>query len=481
MISRINELVRALPSVSALLESQEAKALLESFPRAAVVASLRNAVSDARAALLGGVAGRAPDADELLSRAEADLRRQFARSPRRVINATGIILHTGLGRAPLSQEAIQAVVEGCSGYCDLELDLNTGMRGRRAARVTAQLVSLTGAEAAAVVNNNAAATLLILQTLARDREVVVSRGELIEIGGSFRLPDIMRLSGANLREVGTTNRTRLSDYESAISDSTAVLMKVHTSNYRVVGFAQSVAISEIAELAHRFGLVAVHDLGSGALIDFAAFGLPDEPHVRCSLKAGADLVCFSGDKLLGGPQCGIILGQGPLVARILGNPLMRTYRVDKLTLAALEATLRCYSDPDHALSSIPALAMMRASTEEMAARAQRLCERMEKALADERFLVCSGVTYVGGGSMPGRELPTIILQWRPANAPVEQMINRLREYEVPVIARASGDAVCFDLRTVRESDFDAIVAAVAHSVRRGLPSCAPDTREHEAP
>ncbi|MHC4698549.1 MAG: L-seryl-tRNA(Sec) selenium transferase [Planctomycetota bacterium] len=464
MTSQTKDLLRQLPSVSTLLEHEEVGEWLSGLPRATVVASLQAALEEARAGIMAGKVVKSVDVQDLLAVAEQELLERSLPSLRRVINATGIVLHTGLGRAPLSDAAIEAIVEGCSGYCNLEYDLQCGARGRRNTHVIGELASITGAEAATVVNNNAAATLLILQTLAADREVLVSRGQLIEIGGSFRLPDIMGAGGAVLHEVGTTNRTRLSDYERAINDRTAVLMHVHTSNYRIVGFAESVPIDALAELAHRFNLLAVDDLGSGALLDFETLGLPDEPDVRRSLEGGADLVCFSGDKLLGGPQCGVIVGRRELIELIDSNPLMRTYRVDKLTLLALEATLRSYRDPDEATSGVPALALMKASTDELAERARLLCEQFEAALPNEKFYVGSDIGYMGGGSMPGQELQTVVVQWHPAKATVDEMMQLLREADVPVVARVRDDAICFDLRTIRKPDLESLVASVSSAV-----------------
>jgi len=464
---RSRELLRALPAVSALLEHEEVRDWLNGLPRAVVVASLQAAIAEAREAILAGETTEPIDGPSLLARAEEEIVRRSVPSLRRVVNATGIVLHTGLGRAPLCDAAIEAIVEGASGYCNLEYDLATGRRGRRNTHVVEQWASITGAESAAVVNNNAAATLLILQTFAAGREVIVSRGQLIEIGGSFRLPDIMRAGGVTLVEVGTTNRTRLTDYERAIGDRTAMLLRAHPSNYRIVGFTEDVGIEAIAELAHQRGLLAVDDLGSGALFDPTEHGLPEEPSVRDSLRAGADLVCFSGDKLLGGPQCGVILGRKELIRRLDSNPLMRTYRVGKLTLLALEATLRHYLDAEDAMASVPTLAMLSASTEVLARRAKTLAEQLQAAVPGEHFYVCSDVGFAGGGSMPGRELETVVIQWRPARATVDRMGDALREAETPVIARIRDDAICFDLRTIRETDFEAVVSAVSAEVWPG--------------
>lgn len=460
MIPETKELLRSIPSVSAMLEHEEVRHWLNGLPRASVVAAVRTAIETIREAISTGRLLEPVDMQQLLAQAEEELLLRSAPSLRPVINATGIVLHTGLGRAPLGEAAIEAIVEAAGGYLNLEYDLATGRRGKRTQHVHNLLVSLTAAESAVVVNNNAAATLLILQTFASGKEVLVSRGQLIEIGGSFRLPDIFRASGAKLREVGTTNRTRIADYEEAVNDETAMILRVHPSNYRIVGFTQDVPIRELAVLAHRYGVIAVDDLGSGALVDLKAWGLPDEPRVADSLSAGADLACFSGDKLIGGPQCGIIVGKKDLIERIEASPLMRTYRVGKLTLLALEATLRSYQDPDEAPQHVPTLAMLTASTEDLAIRARELLEQLEKALPDEHFFVCSDVGFAGGGSMPGRELQTVVVQWRPEGQSAESAASALRQADVPVIARIHNDAICFDLRTLRESDFDDLIASV---------------------
>ena len=460
MTPQIKELLRSLPSVSQMLEHEEVRDWLGGLPRTSVLRAVQAAISETREAILGGEQSGLTEPADLLARAEQLLFERSMPSLRRVINATGIVLHTGLGRAPLTDTAIEALTEGASGYCSLEYELSTGRRGRRNAHVVELLTSITGAEAVTVVNNNAAATLLILRTFAEGREVVVSRGQLIEIGGSFRLPDIMRASGASLREVGTTNRTRISDYENAVNDKTAMLMRVHSSNYRIVGFTEAASIEAIAATAHRFGLIALDDLGSGALFDLTPYGLPKEPCATESLDAGADLVCFSGDKLMGGPQCGLILGKRDLVEQLDAQPLMRTYRVDKMTLIALEATLRAYLDPEEAVASVPTLSMLAASTDKLAERARKLSELLQAALPDEHFYVCSDVGYAGGGSMPGQEFETVVVQWQPALTTVSSMTAALREAEVPVIARVRDNALCFDLRTVRESDFESLIATV---------------------
>ena len=456
--------LRELPSVSDLLQETEVGDWIRATSHTLVVEALRDAVETVRRRVLAGDGDVAIDRQAVLDTAEELFVQRSLPSLRRVINATGIILHTGLGRAPLCADAIEAIVEAARGYCNLEFDLATGQRGQREAHVEALICRVTGAEAGIAVNNNAAATLLILHTVAKDREVLVSRGQLIEIGGSFRLPEIMAASGARLREVGTTNRTRPADFERAINDHTAAVMHVHTSNYRITGFAEETSTAELAALARRFNLVAIDDLGSGALLDTAALGLPAEPVAAASIAAGADLICFSGDKLLGGPQCGIIAGRREWVERLRSNPLMRTYRTDKLTLLALEATLRQYVDPERAVQQIPALAMMAATTEALAERARILCALLERSVPGEAFYVCSDTAYAGGGALPSAEIPSVCVQWRPQQIKVSEAARQLRDAEVPVVARVHDDAICFDLRTVHDDDFDDLAAGVAATV-----------------
>ncbi len=464
MKAKIKKLVRSLPSVTSMLEHDDVKDWLNDLPRQTIISAIQTVIDAIRQDILDGKVTELVDVDELIYRAEIDLLERAKPNIRRVINATGIVLHTGLGRAPLSDIAMEAITQGCFGYCNLEFDLNNGQRGRRADHVASLLTEITGAQAATVVNNNAAATLLILQTLASGREVIVSRGQLVEIGGSFRLPEILTASGAILREVGTTNRTHLQDYQRAIADQTALLLRVHPSNYRVVGFTTEVSMADLATLAHQFDLLSVDDLGSGALFDLSEFGLPKEPCVKESLAAGADLVCFSGDKLLGGPQCGIILGRQDLITQLENNPLMRTYRVDKMTLLALEATLRVYLDPEDARLQIPTLSMLTASTEDLATTANAIAQQLEAALPNEKFIVCSDVNFAGGGAMPAQELPTVVVQWRPSACSTDQMVRHLRDAETPIIVRVRDDAICFDARTIDENDFEELIVAVSGAV-----------------
>lgn len=465
MSDSTNQRLRHLPAVGTLLDRPDVQRMAEETSRAETVKALRDALEDVRQRIVNAAPQDVTDTDAIIALAQSHLKRRTTPSLMRVVNATGIVLHTGLGRARLGPAAVGALEAAADHYCNLEFDLRTGKRGRRQRHVTGLISRLTGAEAATVVNNNAAATLLILQTMAAGREVIVSRGQLVEIGGSYRLPDIMAASGAVMREVGTTNRTRIADFERAISDQTALLLRVHTSNYRIVGFTEQPEFAELAELAHQKGLLAVDDLGSGALYDLSEHGLPYEPCVTDSLAAGADLVCFSGDKLLGGPQAGIICGRLSLIQQIEASPLMRTYRVGKLTLLALEATLRQYADPDQAIRTIPALAALTRDASELARRAEALRECLAATIPDERFLVCSDQSYAGGGSLPAEALETVVVQWRPATVSASAASDLLRQAPVPVIARVRDDAVVFDLRTIEPDEFDLLSQAVRGAIR----------------
>jgi len=449
---------RALPALGPMLERPALRALIESKGRPAVVDALRAVIDEARRAILADTPTD-PSAEALERAAAARL---AARPPgiRKVINATGILLHTGLGRAPLATEAIDAVRHVSSGYCDLEFTLETGERGRRAHGVAALLKQLTGAESAAVTNNNAAATILALRALANGREVIVSRGELVEIGGSFRLPEIMEASGARLREVGTTNRTRLADYERAIGPDTAALMRVHPSNYRVVGFTESVGIADLAALARSRGLWTIDDIGSGAI----APGLPPfgagEPTAKDGLAAHADLVLFSGDKLLGGPQCGLIVGTREAVAKVAADPLMRAMRVDKMTLAALEATLNLLiATPDR----IPLWRLAGVSIGLLRERAERLAVR----IASECGLTCqaeSSDAYLGGGSLPGEAIPSACVRisgpWPEAFGSEGGFARVLRMGDPAIVPRVQAGSVVLDLRAVEPEEDDVIAVAV---------------------
>jgi L-seryl-tRNA(Ser) seleniumtransferase len=389
---------------------------------------------------------------------------------RRVINASGVVVHTNLGRGLLCDSAAEAVREAALRYTNLEFDLETGRRGSRYSHVEPQLCRLCGAEAALVVNNNAAAVLLVLDTLCKGREVVVSRGELVEIGGSFRIPEVMEKSGCVLREVGTTNRTHPQDYERAVNENTAALMKVHSSNFRIIGFTAQAARVELAALARARGLPFIEDLGSGALVDFGAdsSGLGAEPLASRVLADGVDVVCFSGDKVLGGPQAGIIAGKAEYIDRIRNNPLNRALRIDKLTLAALEATLRLYADPELAKKKIPTLRMVGMTGGELRRRANRLLRVFRNNLAGTglSFSTEKGVSRVGGGAFPEMDLPTslVLVRSAPPAPTVEVLRQRLLRTPVPVIVRVENDALHLDPRTLADDEF----SLAATSLRQAL-------------
>ena len=379
----------------------------------------------------------------------------------RVINATGVVLHTGLGRAPLSAAARQALSE-LGGHCNVEVDLATAERRYRGHQLEATFRALTGCEDVLIVNNNAAATLLTLQALCAGREVVISRGQLIEIGGSFRLPEIFSLSGAVLREIGTTNRTHVSDYQAAITANTAAIMHVHPSNYRVIGFSETPDIEDLAPIARKHGVTAIDDIGSGALVDVAEFGLPAEPTFQQSLAAGADVVLGSGDKLLGGPQCGIILGKHEVVERIRQHPLARAVRVGKLTLAALQATLDAYLRGT-AATEIPTLAMLSASVESLRLRARKVADEIG-ALPECRVEIANETAAVGGGSLPGVDLPTVVLRLRSGSMSADEFSRRFRLGSIRVFGRIQQDDVLLDLRSVLPEDDSRLALAVRCAV-----------------
>lgn len=452
--------LKNLPSMTALLANAEAHRRFAHHARAEWKAALTEALADARDALLAGAAvDEHASTDALVLAAIRRLDHRARSRLHRVINATGIVLHTGLGRAPLA-DAARLAIQNAAGYCNLEFNLERGDRGRRGVQLEDMLVRLTGAQAALVVNNNAAATLLALAGIAAGREAIVSRGQLVEIGGSFRLPDVMACSGCRMREVGTTNKTRLSDYESAITAETALILHVHTSNFRVMGFSESPGIAELAALAHARELIVYDDLGSGALLDDDLWRAANEPTVAASLAVGADIVSFSGDKLLGGPQAGVILGRADLIERLRRHPLARAMRIDKLTIAALQVTLELYFDPARAAAEVPALRLLNQPLDVLRPRAESLRQRLAAALADEAFEAAEDETFAGGGSLPVWPLPTAIVRWRlAANASADELARALRGADPPVVARIDSDAIVFDVRTLADDELDFVVAA----------------------
>ena len=458
-----NNQFRLLPSVDELLRTEVGQRVSERFSRALAIEALRAVIAQARVDIRAGAL--CPSYDVLLHNAEELLSRQQGPHLRPVINATGVIINTNLGRAPLSHDALEAVREVGEGYANLEYDLEEGERGSRHVHVRELLQRLTGAEAALVTNNNAAAVLLSLSALALGREVVISRGQLVEIGGGFRVPDVMRQSGCQLVEVGTTNRTRIDDYEAALTERTALLLSVHPSNFLITGFTESTSIGSLAELAHRRDLLVMDDLGSGCLLESGRYGLTHEPTPQESVAAEADIVCFSGDKLLGGPQAGIIVGKSAAIALLAKHPLMRAVRIDKMTLAALEATLRHY-ERGQAETHIPVWRMISAQPEGIARRAEQWAAQLKAhglAARTQR-----GESTIGGGSLPGEMLPTTLLALDAdkVSVPLDELARRLRRQPVPIVSRILRDTLLFDPRTVLDEQGEAIVqsllAVMAH-------------------
>jgi L-seryl-tRNA(Ser) seleniumtransferase len=450
-----------LPPVGAVLGHELLVGALGVRGRAAVLRAVRAALEEARCGLREGLAFAA-DAESLARRCHEILEGE-RESLRPVINATGVLLHTGLGRAPLAEEALAAVCEVALGYCNLELDLDEGKRSRRTFGIAHLLRELTGAEAATAVNNNAGATLLALRALAAGREVIVSRGQLVEIGGSFRLPEICEVSGARLREVGTTNKTRISDYERAVGADTAAILRVHRSNFRIVGFTEDVSMNELAALARAHGLWAIDDIGSGALGPGRPPVAGDEPTVAGGLAAGADLVLFSGDKLLGGPQAGIMVGTQKAIARVESDPLARALRLDKMTLAALEATLRLAADAAHAADRIPLWTMLSTPVSILASHAEKLASVLRRELGLNATAVATE-SFLGGGSAPFQGIATMAVAisgpFPPPHESETSWARALRRGDPPVIARIEKGQVFFDLRTVPANDEPRLLDAI---------------------
>jgi L-seryl-tRNA(Ser) seleniumtransferase len=465
MDERQKELLRHLPKIDEMMLRIEKMERLTGFPREIVREACRSVVEEIRGRILAGRGKgedlRLPTPERAADRAAQIVTGFGSYRLRRVINATGIILHTNLGRAPLCREAIERVVEVARGYSNLEYDLAKGERGLRYDHIRGLLCALTGAEDALVVNNNAAAVLLVLNTLAQGREAIVSRGELVEIGGEFRIPDVMEKSGARLKEVGTTNRTRTADYEKAAGPETALILKVHTSNFRIVGFTEEADLPALVVLGQRLGLPVVEDLGSGCLVELDRHGLEREPTVRDSLAAGADVVTFSGDKLLGGPQAGIILGKKVFLERIRANPLNRALRIDKLTLAALEATLVKYLRPAAALADIRVLTALTEPLAEVKKRARRLAALLRRSLPEGVGLsLLTGASLAGGGSLPTREIPTRLIAVEAPPLSAAALEVRLRQASPPLIVRVADDKVLLDVRTIAPEEFGDVRAAL---------------------
>ena len=454
--SSLNALLRRLPKVDEVLEEPATRALLERAPRWAVVQAVRSEIEALRRRLVEHPDGEPRLADGVVADRVAELTRP---SLRPVLNATGVVLHTNLGRAPLSPRALDRLVAVAGGYCNLEYRLDEGRRGSRHEHLHRLLAELTGAEAALVVNNNAAAVLLALAAVAAGREVIVSRGELVEIGGSFRIPDVMRASGARLVEVGTTNRTHRRDYERAITDQTALLLKVHQSNFAQVGFTAEVGVGELAELGRSRGVAVMVDLGSGSLIQPRTLGLPGEPTTVEMVRSGADLVTCSGDKLLGGPQAGLILGGAAMIERLRGHPLLRAVRPDKLSLAALEGTLESYRD-GRAEAEVPTVAMLAVGLPELQARAARLAALVGARAPRLTVEVMEVTSVVGGGALPLAEPPSAALGIRHPSLSAAAVDRALRLGDPPLVARVGLDRLLVDLRTLTDEELPRVAAAL---------------------
>ncbi|MCL6473368.1 MAG: L-seryl-tRNA(Sec) selenium transferase [Firmicutes bacterium] len=459
-----NRYLRQLPKVDEILDLPDVKLLVNAYPRSLVVDGIRHVIDNRRTAILllsnKELEGIELSSDSLIKELEVWLKDQYASSLKKVINATGVVIHTNLGRSILSKSAIDAVMMAASNYSNLEFDLDKGTRGSRHSHVESILTKITGAEAGMVVNNNASAVFLALSTLAAGKEAIVSRGQLVEIGGSFRIPDVMRQSGAILREVGTTNKTYITDYRNAVTENTALLMKVHTSNFRIVGFTHEVSLEELVDLGWELGIPVMEDLGSGVLIDLSRYGIEYEPTVQESVRAGVDVITFSGDKLLGGPQAGLVVGKAEFINRMKKHPLARAVRVDKMTLAGIEATLREYLDTEKVLKTNPTLRMITASADELKARAEKLSRSLAKILGDG-FTVAVEPEFskVGGGSLPLAELKTTVVAVRPKSIAVNELEEMLRKNEPPVVVRIKEDAVLLDPRTIQDGEEKEIMAA----------------------
>lgn len=459
-----------IPKVDEILEYIEIKKQLDSSPRSIVLEAVREESDKLRTGIKEGknrnwLDDQLKNLDSLISDRVKDKTRF---SLRRVVNATGVVIHTNLGRSLINRQIMEQVVRTATSYSNLEYDLKSGSRGSRYDHLELVAAKTVGGEAALVVNNNAAAVMLVLSTMAKDKEVIVSRGELIEIGGAFRIPEVMEQSGAKLVEVGTTNKTHLKDYESAITENTAAIMKVHTSNYRIMGFTSAVDSDELLPLKEKYGVPVIEDLGSGVMIDLSKYGLTYEPTVSSCIKKGVDIVTFSGDKLLGGPQAGIIVGKREYIEKMKKNPLTRALRVDKFTISALEATMRLYLDEETAVNQIPTLRMLSMGQDELAKKASDLMDILRSASEGMpvSISVIDDFSEVGGGSLPMEKIPTKCVAIEPLVGSAAFLEEGLRRFETPVISRISKDRVFLDPRTIQEEDIEIVRDAFIHAVNK---------------
>ena len=454
----MKHLLSQIPAINKILMTEEVKQLLEEYPEVFVKDIVKKETENIKNEILNNNLSEVPSMEEIIEKINLSVKKNYKYSLRRVINATGTILHTNLGRSILSESIKENLIDVVFNYSNLEFNLAEKQRGSRYVHLIDIIKRLTGAEDVLVVNNNAAAVMLTLSTLAKDKEIVVSRGELVEIGGAFRIPEIIKLSGGTIQEVGTTNKTHLKDYVNAINENTGILLKVHTSNYKIVGFTKEVTYKELADLAHEKGLVAVNDLGSGQFVDFTSYGLTYEPTVKEVLDSGIDVVTFSGDKLLGGPQAGIIVGKKKYIEAMKKNQLTRALRVDKMTIAALEATFRIYLDEEKALKEIPTLNMISMSMEELREKAHKFAEKVkETAFTSE---IMEDKAEVGGGSYPGVYLDSVSVKLTHNTRTATEIEGILLEAEIPIITRIKEKSIIFDMRTLREQEFDLVVESL---------------------
>lgn len=457
-----NKFYRMIPKVDNLMETDEMKILCSSTSRELVLETVRKFTDNIREFI-----NESDDEhhiknkiDNILNEIQKEVKSYSSYHMKRVVNGTGTILHTNLGRAVISIDAAERIKHLVTGYSNLEYDLEAGVRGSRYSHFEKIITKITGAEAAMAVNNNAAAVLLILSALAKDKEVVVSRGELVEIGGSFRVPDVMVQSGSKLIEVGTTNKTHLYDYENAINENTAALLKVHTSNYKIVGFTENVSVEELTELAHNHGIPVIEDIGSGVLLDLSKYGIDYEPTVQSSIKAGADIVCFSGDKLLGGPQAGIIIGKKSLIDKIKKHPLTRAVRIDKFTAIALECVFHDYIDEEKAVNNIPVLSLINKSYDEIKNQAENMYNKLIGEIGKEcEIKIEECESQIGGGSLPLERINSVALMFKPITMTTAALEKQLRYVETPVVGRVVNDYFLIDLRTVLNEEDEIIIKA----------------------
>lgn len=453
------KLLTTLPSVDEILRSNQGVHWLNVYPRRYVIQAIREVIDSRRKEILKGFISDISE-ESMMAEIENTMEKLSSYSLRPLINATGIVIHTNLGRSILSEKSLENIKKVSGSFSNLEYDLKAGKRGKRYTHVIRVLKEVTGAEDALIVNNNAAAVFLCLNTLSKGKEAIVSRGELVEIGGSFRMPEVMSASSAILREVGTTNKTHLHDYERAINDNTALIVKVHKSNFRVSGFVDEVSVEDLVSLGRRYQIPVMFDLGSGCLIDLKPFGIHDEPVVRDIVNTGIDITTFSGDKLLGGPQGGIIVGRKEYIEKIHKNPLTRAMRIDKLTLAGFEATLMEYIDEEKAIENIPTLRMLLQKPEVIKERAKRIAKRLKKEIKDVQITVMADTSRAGGGSLPELDFPTYVVTIRSDNVSVNEFEERLRNGNPPIISRIKEGSMIIDARTIRTQDLDDLIKGI---------------------